>query len=113
MDKKELQIKLRKNIDLISRLQKSKSLKEDMTNCAKGEINITMSKFTLFFIIIFQIILVTLFFVLGFIVAWYYIESGVDQKKLSGTMQSSQYCMPSQPIDSEDNSIVKDFEQIK
>ena len=62
---------LRRNLEAISYLQNRKRPihEEKVTN---KEITIHMSKSTFFFVVLMQVIIVSLFFILGFIVAWNY-----------------------------------------
>ncbi|USO02515.1 MAG: hypothetical protein H6850_00765 [Alphaproteobacteria bacterium] len=61
---------LKRNLESASEMQKKNyNIVEDSSD---KEITIKMSKTTLFFVIIMQFVIVSLFFMLGFVLAWSY-----------------------------------------
>lgn len=61
---------LRRNLEMASDMQNKKIKFQEESS--SSEVTIKMSRSTLFFIVLMQIFIVSLFFVLGFIVAWNY-----------------------------------------
>lgn len=61
---------LKRNLEIVSDMQNKKRVFQEEPN--DKEVVIKMSRSTLFFIVLMQLFIVSLFFILGFIVAWNY-----------------------------------------